>query len=215
MVTSWACRRGQKAAVPGGPKVQTGGVVRHLVTQEQVEQRVGSRGVPEEQLVEGVTDANRLGVEDLRLLDAGPQDVGRPVVDVAGVDHQVAHGPAMRGRHHDGGPATRAAGEQAVAALDERVQMLWTLEHGANLANPWSRNLVRVLHTLGPSWLDPNQLLTDVGSAALWVCAGHHLRRVRPADRLLPAGRHAALQRRPVRQPGPGAAVAGRRLHRA
>ncbi len=28
-----------------------------------------------------------------------------------------------------------------------------------------------MLHTLGPSWLDPNQLLTDVGSAALWVCA--------------------------------------------
>ena len=28
-----------------------------------------------------------------------------------------------------------------------------------------------MLHTLGPNWLDPNQLLTDVGSAALWVCA--------------------------------------------
>jgi membrane protein DedA with SNARE-associated domain len=27
-----------------------------------------------------------------------------------------------------------------------------------------------VLHTLGPSWLDPNQLLNDVGGAALWVC---------------------------------------------
>jgi membrane-associated protein len=27
-----------------------------------------------------------------------------------------------------------------------------------------------VLHTLGPSWLDPNQLLTNVGGAALWVC---------------------------------------------
>jgi membrane protein DedA with SNARE-associated domain len=29
-----------------------------------------------------------------------------------------------------------------------------------------------VLHTLGPSWLDPNQLLTNVGAWALWVCLG-------------------------------------------
>jgi membrane protein DedA with SNARE-associated domain len=27
-----------------------------------------------------------------------------------------------------------------------------------------------VLHTLGPSWLDPNHLLTSAGGAALWVC---------------------------------------------
>jgi membrane protein DedA with SNARE-associated domain len=27
-----------------------------------------------------------------------------------------------------------------------------------------------VLHTLGPSWLDPNHLLTSAGAAALWVC---------------------------------------------
>jgi membrane protein DedA with SNARE-associated domain len=27
-----------------------------------------------------------------------------------------------------------------------------------------------VLPTLGPSWLDPNQLLTNVGAWALWVC---------------------------------------------
>ena len=33
-----------------------------------------------------------------------------------------------------------------------------------------SRSLIRVLHTLGPSWLDPNHLLTSAGAAALWVC---------------------------------------------
>jgi membrane protein DedA with SNARE-associated domain len=33
-----------------------------------------------------------------------------------------------------------------------------------------SRSLVRVLHTLGPSWIDPNHLLTSAGAAALWVC---------------------------------------------
>ena len=29
-----------------------------------------------------------------------------------------------------------------------------------------------MLHILGPSWLDPNQLLTNVGAWALWVCLG-------------------------------------------
>ena len=33
-----------------------------------------------------------------------------------------------------------------------------------------SRSLRPVLHALGPSWLDPNQLLDSAGQWALWVC---------------------------------------------